>query len=99
MKLLDAIKEVSISDVKMLKDIYEVLKERRDDILVKEPVNSGCQYDRWEEKLSDLDSIIEDLEGLDGITNMSKKSLKLKQIIVDIKVHQFTYGGLKRLKV
>ena len=97
MKLLDIIKELKVNDIQTLIQIKDALEQRRDDIEAKEPYNYGSQYAKWENKLCDINDIIEDMEDL--ITNHSaaNKELKLKQIIVDIKVHQFTYGGLKRL--
>lgn len=99
MKLLEAIRNISINDKELLENIIYALKERKDDVVEREPIDSGYYYERWEEKLSELDDIIEDLESLDDIENVSEKELKLKQIVSNIKFHQFEYGGLKRLKI
>lgn len=99
MKLLEAINMVELDNERMIERITEALKDRAEDIRDKEPLDYGYSHEKWDEKLCDLESIIERLENLNHIRGVSKRKLELKQIIVDIKVHQFMYKGLKRLVI
>lgn len=98
MKLLDAIKNLDVQNEEMINDILECLKEREEVIEASEPFDSGYYYEKWEDKLSDLQSIIEDVELLLTLTIEERKD-KIKFINKDIIFHQFTYGGLKRLTI
>ena len=98
MKLLDAIKDINADDIKALRKIKDALEQRRTDIEAREPYDYGSQYTRWENKLCDINDIIEDVEDLIN-GSVANKELKLKRIIIDLRVHQFTYGGLKRLTI
>lgn len=98
MKLLDAIKNINANDIKALEKIKDALEQRRTDIEAREPYDYGSQHTRWENKLCDINDIIEDVEDLIN-GSAANKELKLKRIIVDLRVHQFTYGGLKRLTI
>ena len=99
MKLLDAIKTVSVDNIELIQDIIDVLNERRDIVEINEPMSDGAYYEKWEEKLSDLDNIIEELEDVIKNDDIDQKELSLKRARCDVIFHQFTYGGLKRLTI
>lgn len=96
MKLLEAIKNVTIEDEDTIKDILFSLKNRKDDIEMKEPLTEGAYYDKWQEKLDDIENIIEELEDLQNLSEDFQKE-ELNRIKVAINLHQLYYGGLKRL--
>lgn len=98
MKLLDAIKNLDVENVKMINDILECLEERKNVIEDAEPMDYGYRYEKWEEKLSELDDIINDIESLINMSIKERKE-KLENIKCDVIYYQFTYGGLKRLIV
>lgn len=98
MKLLDAIKNLDVQNEEMINDVLECLKEREVAIEESEPFDCGYYYEKWEDKLSDLQSIIEDVELLLTLTVEERKE-KIKFINKDVIFHQFTYGGLKRLTI
>lgn len=97
MKLLEAVKVVDKEDVDMLESILECLKDRLFTIECQEPDGSSdFFYEKWEEKYSNLEEIVENMEFLleDDI-----KEKQLKELKIQIENYQFDYGGLKRLKI
>mgnify|MGYP006896536266 CR=1 FL=1 len=98
MKLLDAVKGLEPNDTITIENIIECLNERKETIECSEPFNYGSYYDKWEEKLSDLQDIIEQAEELLKIS-VDNREDKIAIIRRDIIFHQFTYGGLKRLSI
>lgn len=99
MKLLEAIDKIDVNDKEVLKNIMYSLQERREKIIQLEPYDYGSAYTKWEEKLSDIEDIIEDLELFENTKSKKEKQKLFNRIKVNLKVHQFTYGGLKRLTV
>ena len=99
MKLLEAIDKIDVNDKEILKNILYSLQERREKIIQSEPYSYGSAYTKWEEKLSDLEDIVEDLELFENTRNKKEKQKLLNRIKVNLRVHQFTYGGLKRLTI
>ena len=99
MKLLEAIRNVSIENVELINDILFALNERRTIVEINEPMSDGAYYEKWEEKLSDLDDIIEELEDALNNKDIEQKKRSLARAVGDIIFHQFTYGGLKRLTI
>lgn len=98
MRLLDAIKNLEPNDIDAIERILECLSERKEVIENSEPFDYGSYYNKWEEKLGDLQDIIEQVEELLTISEKERRQ-KISIINRDIIVHQFTYGGLKRLSI
>ena len=115
MKLLEAIRVVTIKDRILLERIYYTLEGRRDVLECQEPIGvSDFFYEKWEEKYDEFcsifdsfESIIEELgilEDNEDELNLSEDDIiKLKNelniIRSDLEMYQFEYGGLKRLTV
>lgn len=99
MKILDAIKITKICNDEVIKDMIDVLNKRKDDIEINEPISDGSYHDKWEEKIDELEQIIEDLENVLMINDPEKRNDKLEQIRIDMTYYQFMYGGLKRLTI
>lgn len=100
MKLLDAVKNVTIDDKDILKRILSSLQDRVEDIENKEPFNySDSYYNKWLEKLEELNSIVEDLEEILRIKRRVERQKLLNRVKINISYYQFQYGGLKRLVI
>lgn len=97
MKLLDVINNIELCDNNVVNNMIEALSERRDNVEANEPLSDGSYYNKWEEKLSELNQLIEDLEEVVDTEDLEERNKMLQQIRVDLIFHQFTYGGLKRL--
>lgn len=109
MKLLEAIKVVTIDNLDLLNDILYCLEDRRDTVEMQEPSSDyEFFYEKWEEKFDSINDIYDSLENLvdklndeNDLTDEEKEKLsnKLTDVINDIEDHQIEFGGLKRLKI
>lgn len=97
MKFLEAVKLMSADNKEVLNDILFVLQDRREAVELMEPMSDGYYYEKWEEKLSELESIIETLENILDIDIIYEKDVQ--QLQSSIMFYQLNYGGLKRLKI
>lgn len=98
MKLLEVGKLERIDD-EMLEAIIECVQDRVEDVESREPWDcEGSYYEKWCEKLDDLQDIQSDLEYMRDMDH-EERLQKLKKISMNLIYHQFTYVGLKRLKI
>ena len=99
MKLFDIIDIISEDDEVILERILSSLHDRQDEILQSEPLEYGYKYEKWLEKMEDLSGIIDDLEMLSATKTKKKRTIIVNRVKINLRYHQFTYGGLKRLDV
>lgn len=99
MNFLKAIDLVQENDYDMIDSLIFTLEKRRDDIEIREPVDFGSRYDKWEEKLKDIEDILLDFENLKECEDKEKRKAVLDRIKKSVEMHQLFYKGLKRLKI
>lgn len=98
-KLLDAVKMVNVSNMKLLDDIQITLETRLDWLSDREPESYGMVYDAWSDKVDDLQEIIDTIEELKEETNKKKQEELMEEIKDAVSTYQLMHGGLSRLKV
>lgn len=86
----------SNSVIQILKDALDF---RKDEVEMQEPMSCGVVYDRWEEKVDDLDLMIGILEDLLCETEFYMRENLWNEFVFQADYHQFEYGGLKRLEL
>lgn len=90
-KLLDIINK---DEINMYEAILTFLNKRLQYLYDNEPYDDNeSVYEKWEDKVDDLEEIIKDVELL-----IAKDSnISYDKVRIDIKVYQRMYGGLKRI--
>lgn len=113
MKLLEAIKVVTIDNLDLLNEILWCIESRKDTVEMQEPdPDKEWFWNMWEEKFDSICDIYDALEDIvneleynldedEELSTEEKESLSsdLNSVINDIYEHQLEFGGLKRLRV
>lgn len=99
MKLLEVVKNIENIDNDIIDNMIYCLEDRKDTVELQEPLSDGSIYDKWEEKMSDLEDIIEDLKIVKELSSKKERNKILRRIRSSLNFHQVFYGGLKRLKI
>ena len=87
----------------LIKNLHSFTMEDKDDLIIcfedrldfendREPESDGMVHNDWEERVSDLEDIIDQLESCED-------EIDFKNIINAIEYFQMAHGGLSRLKV
>jgi hypothetical protein len=96
LKLLDVIQLLSVDNLAILDKIQLSLEMRMDWLNDREPESYGLVHDEWDEKVDDLQEIMDYVDELKEETDIEKQ----KELIDDIKnsadTYQVMHGGLKR---
>ena len=69
MKLLEAINDLSVSNLTKLNDIQFTLEMRLDWLNDREPESCGMVYDEWQEKVDDLQEILDYIDSINKSIN------------------------------
>lgn len=91
MNFLKEVKKLDVNDKDGLEYFIDALEFRLETIEDMEPQCDGETYDRWEERYSDMEDIVEDLKEVETQEELNKIEERLKD-------HQFEYGGLLRFR-
>jgi len=102
MKLMESLDGINIENDEefglRLNQIIKCIEKRIEKVELSEPISDGSYYDKWEEKLTDLEDIKEECGRLMKCKKENRKELtdSLKKSLF---LHQVFYGGLKRLVI
>lgn len=80
----------------MLEDVSFLLQNKLDDLLEREPDTDGYRHEKWEERCSDLEAIVELVEDLINETDNETRIQLHEEIKDQSDVYQLIWGGLKR---
>lgn len=98
-KLLDAVNNMEGGNVLMVARVKSAFEDRLDWLNDREPESDGVVYDAWEEKVNDLEDIIDLLDEAESEDDENVRKAIISNIIADVKVYQMIHGGLSRLKL
>lgn len=98
--LLTSVKNIDLSNEEEVQNVVLALFQRRNDVEWQEP-NGDIDffYDKWYEKLEDIESLLDDAKELYEEQDIEKKKEMVDKLYGNLLMHQLDYKGLKRIKI